>query len=61
MMDKNRSSNRMRRIDEVVVRDWCGWLNQKGFLKVYNLRFIDRVDSRGHFHGSGDHGYSRRE
>ena len=40
MMDKNRSSSkRMRRMDEVVVRDWCGWLNQKGFLKAYNKGF----------------------
>ena len=55
MMDKNRSSNRMRRMDEVIVTDWCGWLNQKGFLRAYNLRFIDIVDSKGNFYGSGNH------
>ena len=32
----------MRTMDEVVVRDWCGWLNQGGFLKAYNMRFIDK-------------------
>ena len=62
MMDKNRrSSNKMRRVDEVVVRDCCGWLNQKGFLKAYNMRFIDRVSSGGNFFGSGNYGYSSGE
>ena len=31
----------MRRMDEVVVRNWCGWLNQESFMKAYNMRFID--------------------
>ena len=43
MMDKNRSSsNKIKRMDEVVVRDRCWWLKQKGFLKAYNMKFIDR-------------------
>ena len=31
-------------MDKGMVKDWCGWLNQ-GFLKAYNIRFIDRVDT----------------
>ena len=62
MTHKNRrSSNRIRRMDKVVVRDWCGWLNQESFLKAYNIRFIDRVNSGGHFYGSKNHGYSSGE
>ena len=44
-------------MDEVLVRDWCGWLNQ-GFLKPYNMRF---TDSGGNFYRSGNHGYSSGE
>ena len=48
-------------MDEVVIRDWCRWLNQ-GFLRACKLRLIDkRVDSGGHFYGSGSHGYSSGE
>ena len=42
MVDKKRrSSDGMRRMDGVVIRDQYRWLNQEGFLKAYDLRFID--------------------
>ena len=49
MVDKNRSRDRMRSMDEVVIRDRYGWLNQ-GFLKAFY--FTCRVDNVGNFYGS---------
>ena len=57
MMDNNRICNRIRRMDEMVTGDRCRWLNQDGFLKAYNLRFMDSVD-RSNFYESGNQGYS---
>ena len=63
MMDKNRTStNRMRRMDAVVVRDWCGWLNQESFLKAYNMIFIYRAQiAEVIYMGVENHGYSSGE
>ena len=36
MVDKNRTKDKLERMDEVVNRDQYGWLNKEGFLKEYN-------------------------
>ena len=52
MVDKNRRNrDRMRRMDEMVIRDQYRWLSH-GFLKVHNSRSIDRVDSEYNFYGA---------